>query len=256
MIRGKTGVIYDGSMAQHLCLWDESYPECPERYTSVINRCREMKLLERCEELKPRKATKEEVLMVHTESHYDLLKSTTNCKDEYHLEDLSSNYDAIYIHPTTFDVSLLACGSTIELVDNVLDGKVQNGMAIIRPPGHHAGNSEYNGYCFFNNVAVAAQHAIDNKGVNKVLIVDWDVHHGQGTQRAFYDDPRVLYFSIHRYEHGTFWPNLREGDFDHIGSGAGEGKNINVPLNKVGMTNADYLAIFQQLLLPVALEVR
>lgn len=255
LLRGETGIIYDESMAQHCCLWDSSYPECPERFTWVINRCREMKLFERCKELKPRMATKDEVLTVHTEDLYKLLESTKNYHDEPKMEDLSSHYDAIYIHPTTFDLSLLACGSTIELVDNILDGSIQNGMAIIRPPGHHAMKAEFNGYCFFNNVAVAAQHALDNKGVSKILIVDWDVHHGQGTQRAFYDDPRVLYFSIHRFEHGTFWPNLRESDFDYVGSGAGEGKNINVPLNKVGMTNADYLAIFQQLLLPVALKV-
>lgn len=255
MIRGETGIIYDESMAQHRCLWDESYPECPERFTSVINRCREMKLVERCKELQPRLATKDEILMVHTEEQFDILKSTQNYKDQDSMEELSSRYDAIYIHPTTFDLSLLSCGSTIELVDNILDGKVQNGMAIIRPPGHHAMTAEFNGYCFFNNVAIAAQHALNNRGINRVLIVDWDVHHGQGTQRAFYEDPRVVFFSIHRFEHGTFWPNLRESDFDHIGKGAGEGKNINVPLNKVGMKNEDYLAIFQQLLLPVALEV-
>lgn len=85
--------------------------------------------------------------------------------------------------------------------------------------------------------------------------MDYDVHHGQGTQRMFYDDPRVLYFSIHRYEHGTFWPNLRESDFDYIGEGKGAGYNFNVPLNKIGMTNADYLAIWQQILVPVATEV-
>lgn len=85
--------------------------------------------------------------------------------------------------------------------------------------------------------------------------MDYDVHHGQATQRAFYNDPRVLYFSIHRYEYGAFWPNLRESDFDAIGEGDGKGYNFNVPLNKIGMTNADYLAIWQQLLLPVALEV-
>ena len=215
-----------------------------------------MKLIERCKELKPRLAEKDEILQIHTETHYNLLESTKNCTNEQFLEDLSSNYDAIYIHPSTFDLSLLACGSTIELVDHILEGEVQNGMAIIRPPGHHAMKAEYNGYCFFNNVAVAAQHAMDNKGVKKILIVDWDVHHGQGTQRAFYNDPRIVYFSIHRFEHGTFWPNLRESDFDFVGEGAGEGKNINVPLNKTGMTNADYLAIFQQLLMPVAIEVK
>ena len=255
MIRGETGIIYDESMALHRCLWDDNYPENPERYTSVINRCQEMKLIERCKELKPRMATKEEILMIHSDEHYEILKSTSNYKDQDEMEELSSRYDAIYIHPTTFDLTLLAAGSTIELVDNILEGKVQNGMAVIRPPGHHAMTAEFNGYCFFNNVAVAAQHALDNRGINRILIVDWDVHHGQGTQRSFYDDPRVLYFSIHRFEYGTFWPNLRESDFDYVGTGAGKGRNINVPLNKVGMKNEDYLAIFQQLLLPVALEV-
>lgn len=214
-----------------------------------------MKLLDRCKKLEPRLSTKEEVLSIHTDDHYNLLESTKNVTDEEQLEDLSSHYDAIYIHPTTFDLSLLACGSTIELVDRIIDGDIMNGMAIIRPPGHHAMKAEYNGYCFFNNVAVAAQHAMDSRGLKKILIVDWDVHHGQGTQRAFYDDPRVLYFSIHRFEHGEFWPHLHESDFDYIGRGEGIGHNVNVPLNKVGMTNGDYLAIIQQLLMPIALEV-
>lgn len=156
---------------------------------------------------------------------------------------------------TTFDLSVLAAGSTIELIDNILLNNVHNGMAIIRPPGHHAMKSEFNGYCFFNNVAIAAQLALDKHAVERILIVDWDVHHGQATQRMFYDDPRVLYFSVHRYEHGTFWPNLRESDYDYVGDNDGRGYNFNVPLNRTGMTNADYLAIFQQILLPVAIEV-
>lgn len=149
----------------------------------------------------------------------------------------------------------MAVGSTIELVDKLLLNQCQNGMAIIRPPGHHALKSEFNGYCFFNNVAIAAQHALENRGAKRILIVDWDIHHGQASQRAFYDDPRVLYFSIHRYEHGLFWPNLRESDFDCVGDGAGAGYNFNVPLNQIGMTNGDYLAIWQQILVPVATEV-
>lgn len=91
--------------------------------------------------------------------------------------------------------------------------------------------------------------------MKRILIVDFDVHHGQGTQQMFYNDPRVVYFSIHRYEHGTFWPNLRESDFDYVGEGEGTGYNFNVPLNKTGMTNSDYLAIWQQILMPVAMEV-
>lgn len=173
MIRGRSGVVYDESMTRHFCLWDPNYPECPERFTSVINRCRELKLFDRCVELKPRQATMDEILTVHTSEHFELLKSTRNINDEDQLEDLSSHYDAIFINQSTFDLALLSCGSTIELVDNILDGTIQNGMAIVRPPGHHAMKAEYNGYCFFNNVAVAAKHAINNRGIKKILIVDW-----------------------------------------------------------------------------------
>lgn len=173
MVRGRSGVIYDESMTQHFCLWDQNYPECPERFTSVINRCNELKLFDRCTELKPRLATKNEILSIHTEKHYELLESTRDFNNEDQLEDLSSHYDAIFMNPSTFHLALLACGSTIELVDNILDGNIQNGMAIIRPPGHHAMKAEFNGYCFFNNVAVAAKHALDNKGVKRILIVDW-----------------------------------------------------------------------------------
>lgn len=241
---------------QHFCLWDSNYPECPERYTSVMLRCRELGLIDRCCKLTPRAATKDEILLNHTEEHYQLLAATKGSVDNDKLEDMSSHYDAIYIHPESFDLSLLSCGSTIELVDQILSENIQNGMAIIRPPGHHAMKAEFNGYCFFNNVAVAAKHAIKHhKNVGRVLIVDWDIHHGQGSQRSFYDDPNVLYISIHRFEHGQFWPNLRESDYDYVGAGEGRGRNINVPLNKIGMTNADYLAIFNNLIMPVALEV-
>ncbi|XP_022236180.1 histone deacetylase 10-like, partial [Limulus polyphemus] len=105
-------------------------------------------------------------------------------------------------------------------------------MAIIRPPGHHAMEHKACGFCYFNNVAIAAKYALKHYGLNRILIVDWDVHHGQATQYAFYDDPRVLYFSIHLYEHGAFWPELRESNFDYVGEGSGKGFNINVPLNK------------------------
>lgn len=254
LVRGPTGLVYDEKFAEHRCLWDDGYPECPERFTRVLERCRELKLVERCAVIEPRMASEEEVLTKHTPEQLEILKSTRGSQDVAALEELSSHYDAVFIHPSSYDCSLLSAGSTIELVDAILEGRVQNGMAIIRPPGHHAMKAEYNGYCFFNNVAIAAQHALDKRGLKRILVVDWDIHHGQGTQRMFYDDPRVLYFSIHRYECGTFWPNLRESDFDCIGEGAGLGYNFNVPLNRIGMTNGDYLAIWQQLLLPVALE--
>lgn len=253
-IRGETGVIFDESMAEHKCLWEKNHPERPERFLRIIERCNELQLIERCKRLSARKATKEEILYKHSDEHYNLLESICKKTDENELEDISSRYDSIYFHPSTFDLSLLATGSTIDLVDNILHGNVQNGMAIIRPPGHHAMKAEFNGYCFFNNVSIAAQYALDKYNIKKILIVDWDVHHGQATQRFFYNDPRVLYFSIHRFEHGVFWPNLRESDFDYIGEDSGKGFNFNLPLNEPGMKNTDYLAIFQQILIPVAVE--
>ncbi|OXU23235.1 hypothetical protein TSAR_003178 [Trichomalopsis sarcophagae] len=254
MVRKDTGLVYDESMAEHRCLWDENYPECPERFTRVFQRCKELGLVERCKYITPRSAEYSELLLKHTPAHIEILKSTEGCNNEKKLEDLSSKYDAIYFHPSTYQLSLLATGSTINLVENICKENIQNGMAIIRPPGHHAMKAEYCGYCFFNNVAIAAEVALKNNLAKRILIVDWDVHHGQATQQMFYNDPRVVYFSIHRYENGEFWPNLRESNYHYIGDGPGEGYNFNIPLNETGMTNSDYIAIFQQVLLPMAYE--
>ncbi|KAI5754266.1 hypothetical protein M8J77_007296 [Diaphorina citri] len=254
LIMKPTGIIYDDSMTQHVCLWDPNYPECPERYSRVMQRCKELGLVQRCKFIQPREATQEEILKKHTIEQIELLATTEGSTDVDALEQLSSHYDAIYIHPSSYKLSLLSAGSTIELVDNICRGEIKNGMAVIRPPGHHAMKSEYCGYCFFNNVALAAQHALDNTSVSRVLIVDWDVHHGQATQQMFYNDNRVVYFSIHRYEHGTFWPNLRESEYDHIGEGIGKGYNFNIPLNKTHMKDADYMAVFHQVLLPMVAE--
>ncbi|XP_018305057.1 histone deacetylase 6 isoform X2 [Mycetomoellerius zeteki] len=254
MIRKETGLVFDRNMAEHECIWDPNYPECPARFTRVLQRCEELGLVQRCKLIEPRRATENELLSKHSQKQIDILKATDGSTDSENLELLSSKYDCVYIHPSTYKLSLLAVGSTINLVESVCKGEIQNGMAIIRPPGHHAMKSEYCGYCFFNNVALAAEKALSSNLANRILIVDWDVHHGQATQQMFYNDPRVVYFSIHRYEHGEFWPNLRESDFHYIGEELGEGYNFNVPLNKTGMTNADYIAIFQQVLLPMAYE--
>ncbi|XP_012058675.1 PREDICTED: LOW QUALITY PROTEIN: histone deacetylase 6 [Atta cephalotes] len=255
MTRKETGLVFDQSMAEHECIWDPNYPECPARFTRVLQRCEELGLMQRCKLIEPRCATENELLSKHSQKQIDILKTTTDdSMDSENLELLSSKYDCVYIHPSTYRLSLLAVGSTINLVESVCKSEIQNGMAIIRPPGHHAMKSEYCGYCFFNNVALAVEKALSSDLANRILIVDWDVHHGQATQQMFYNDPRVVYFSIHRYEHGEFWPNLRESDFHYIGDELGEGYNFNVPLNKTGMTNADYIAIFQQVLLPMAYE--
>lgn len=109
-------------------------------------------------------------------------------------------------------------------------------------------------YCFFNNVAIAAAHCLKNHNLSRILIVDWDVHHGQATQQAFYNDKRVLYASIHRYECGAFWPELIESNYNFIGEQKGRGFNINIPINETGLCDTDYLAIWHNVLLPVFYE--
>lgn len=249
-----TGLIYDERMAEHLSLWDSQHPERPERLTASYQRCVDYGLVDRCFRIPARMAEEADILPLHEPALVEQLKNTHGETDADALEALCTRFDSIYIHPRTYELALLAAGCTKDLVTAVVQGKVRNGMALVRPPGHHAIRNEYCGYCFFNNVALAAKHAVDDLHLKRVLIVDWDVHHGQATQYAFYEDPRVLYFSVHRYEHGEFWPELRESDFPYVGKGAGAGYNINVPLNQVGLGDADYLAIWHQLLLPVAYE--
>ncbi|XP_045219310.2 polyamine deacetylase HDAC10 isoform X3 [Macaca fascicularis] len=185
---------------------------------------------------------------------YVSLVRKTQVLGEEELQALSGQFDAIYFHPSTFHCARLAAGAGLQLVDAVLTGAVQNGLALVRPPGHHSQRAAANGFCVFNNVAIAAAHAKQKHGLHRILIVDWDVHHGQGIQYLFEDDPSVLYFSWHRYEHGRFWPFLRESDADAVGRGQGLGFTVNLPWNQVGMGNADYVAAFLHLLLPLAFE--
>ncbi|XP_077437825.1 protein deacetylase HDAC6 isoform X4 [Vanacampus margaritifer] len=200
----------------------------------------------------PRAATEEELLLVHTKNYIELMKST-QMMSETELRQLSDKYDSIYIHPETFQVSVLAVGSVLQLVDQVLT-ELRNGFAVIRPPGHHAQSNEANGFCIFNNVAIAARYAQNKHKVKRVLIVDWDVHHGQGVQYVFQEDPSVLYMSVHRFEQGAFWPHLPDSDNTFVGSAPAEGRNINLAWTTAGKSDADYMCAFQQLLLPVAYE--
>uniref|UniRef100_A0A671XFX7 Protein deacetylase HDAC6 n=1 Tax=Sparus aurata TaxID=8175 RepID=A0A671XFX7_SPAAU len=179
---------------------------------------------------------------------------STQMMTESELHTLSEKYDSVYIHPESFQVAVLAVGSVLQLVDRVVTSEIRNGFAVIRPPGHHAQSNESNGFSLFNNVAIAARYARTRHSVSRVLIVDWDVHHGQGIQYLFQEDPSVLYFSVHRYEGGSFWPHLPESDSQFVGSGRAEGTNVNLPWNQTRMTDADYITAFQQLLLPVAHE--
>jgi acetoin utilization deacetylase AcuC-like enzyme len=148
----------------------------------------------------------------------------------------------------SFDAALLAAGSAMALADAVIDGSIDCGFAAVRPPGHHAEADRAMGFCFFNNVAVVAEHLRRRHGLERVLIVDWDVHHGNGTQHSFYDDPGVLYASLHQY---PFYPGT--GGAEEIGRNAGAGFTVNCPM-PAGAGNDDYMAAFRDLLLPVARE--
>ncbi|NWR32097.1 HDA10 deacetylase, partial [Tachuris rubrigastra] len=227
--------------------------EVPERLSSSYEQLKCYHLVERCVHVPAREGSEEEILLVHSSEHLEVAKSTQTMNEE-ELKRVSENYDAFFFHPTTYRCARLAVGATLQLVDAVMSGKGRNGIALVRPPGHHSQRNAANGFCLFNNVAIAAEYAKLKYGLERILIVDWDVHHGQGTQYIFEEDPSVLYFSWHRYEHQEFWPSLKESDYDAVGLGKGKGFNINLPWNKVGMENSDYLAAFFHVLLPVAFE--
>ncbi|NWW54133.1 HDA10 deacetylase, partial [Pedionomus torquatus] len=227
--------------------------EVPERLSSSYEQLKRYHLVERCVHVPVREGTEEEILLVHSLEHLEVAKSTQTMNEE-ELKRVSGHYDAFFFHPNTYRCARLAVGATLQLVDAVMSGKVCNGMALVRPPGHHSQRNAANGFCLFNNVAIAAEYAKLKYRLQRILIVDWDVHHGQGIQYLFEEDPSVLYFSWHRYEHQEFWPSLKESDYDAVGLGKGKGFNINLPWNKVGMGNSDYLAAFFHVLLPMAFE--
>ncbi|XP_054476207.1 polyamine deacetylase HDAC10 [Anoplopoma fimbria] len=250
-----TALIYDEEMTKYKLLWID--PACkievPERLTVSHDALIKTGLADRCVSVPVREATEADILLVHSEEYLEAVKKTPYMTLE-DLKEFTLQYGDVYFHPNIYHCAKLAAGATLQLVDSVLTGKVRNGMALVRPPGHHSLRSAASGFCVFNNVAIAARYAKQKYGIKRVLIVDWDVHHGQGVQYCFEDDPSVLYFSWHRFEHQKFWPNLKDSDYDIVGKEKGAGFNVNVPWNKVGMKNSDYLSVFLHVLLPIAYE--
>jgi acetoin utilization deacetylase AcuC-like enzyme len=155
-----------------------------------------------------------------------------------------------YLGARSYDAALLAAGGTVELIRAVVSGRVDNGIALVRPPGHHAMAARGMGFCLFNNIAVAARAALDELGMTRVLIEDWDVHHGNGTQDIFYDSPQVFFFSTHQYPH---YPGT--GRWTDTGAGPGRGYTANVPLS-AGVGDAGLRRIFAEILEPLAERFR
>ncbi|XP_032228766.2 histone deacetylase 6 isoform X1 [Nematostella vectensis] len=249
----RTGLVYDDRMKRHVNIWDKNHSEVPDRIGRPYEKHKEYGLLDRCYKIPSRHATEEDLLCLHSKEHIDKMKSTKDMKPR-DLFNLGEEYDSIYMSKDVYDCALLSCGCTLAAVEHVATNKVQNAVAIVRPPGHHADADSAMGYCFFNNVAIAAKLAQQRWGMQRILIVDWDIHHGNGTQNLFESDPSVLYFSLHRYDHANFYPFSAQANYDIVGKGQGKGFNVNVPWNKSHIGDADYIAAFQQILLPIAYE--
>jgi acetoin utilization deacetylase AcuC-like enzyme len=153
--------------------------------------------------------------------------------------------------PESYNVALAASGACVAAVDAVLKGDDRTALCLVRPPGHHATPTRAMGFCLFNNIALAAAHAKKQHGLTRVLIIDWDVHHGNGTQDIFYEDPEVMFYSIHRY--GRFYPGT--GAADETGKGRGEGFTLNVPV-KFGTPRKDYHDLFTKALEKAADKIK
>ena len=178
----------------------------------------------------------EQLLRVHEPDHITLIRETAGRAVALDPDTFTS--------PETYDVACLAAGAACQAVDHVLDKPGRTAMAVVRPPGHHAERAKAMGFCFFNNIAVAAAHA-RARGLSRVAVVDYDVHHGNGTQWTFYDDPSVLYISSHQY---PYYPGT--GAASDTGTGKGAGFTVNLPL-EAGGTDADYERVYQRVAVPV-----
>jgi histone deacetylase 6 len=167
-------------------------------------------------------------------------------------EDLVHLSGDTFANKYTSDAAHVATGCILDLTEKVIKKELDNGFAFVRPPGHHAEVDDMMGFCLFNNVAIAARYAQVHLGVKKVLILDWDVHHGNGTQHIFQEDPTVLYMSVHKGGH--FYPGT--GRVFEVGSGTGEGMTVNVPFLASGMGDADYYTCFKYVFMPIAKEFK
>ncbi len=219
------------------------HPESQERLFAIVDMLRETKLLEEVVRIEPRNATKDEITLVHDPKYFDLIQSTKGKLRVFLDADTSTC-------PVSFDAAVRAAGGMVVAIDSVLKREVDMAFPIVRPPGHHAEKDRAMGFCLFNNVAIGAAYANKFKGTNRILIADWDLHHGNGTQNMFYNSSEVLYFSTHQY---PYYPGT--GGATEIGSESGTGYTINVPLSP-GMGDKEYMKIFFRILKPVIEQYR
>jgi acetoin utilization deacetylase AcuC-like enzyme len=234
----KVGIIYDDYFLEHKPFY--SHPENPNRLIAIVETLKKYGLWDRLKKIDiddVEYAEVEELLhKVHSEDHIKMVESL---KGHY------GNIDAdTYYSPETSSVAFRAAQASVKAVEEVMKGRTERVFVLARPPGHHATFSEAMGFCFFNNAAVSAEKA-KSMGAERVLIVDFDVHHGNGTQEIFWKRDDVLYFSSHRY---PFYPGT--GRFDEIGEGKGKGYTVNLPLPR-GLSDGEYAKLYEEVLVPV-----
>jgi acetoin utilization deacetylase AcuC-like enzyme len=236
-----TGLVFDDVYLGHLA-GDTGHPERPERLLAIRDALEKAGQLKRLQAISPRRITDQELTLVHKPSYVALVRrELSNLQGPREL----STGDTLAT-PGSLRAAEFAAGGVLNAVDAVMAGKVKNAFAAVRPPGHHATPDRGMGFCIFNNVAIAARYLQKKHGIKRVLIVDWDYHHGNGTQDIFYNDGSVFYFSTHHY--GAY-PGT--GSAAETGAGAGAGKILNVPMPP-GAGDAQFLQVFEQKLVPAA----
>ncbi len=229
----RTALIYDPRFLEHQTA---DSPECPQRLTAILQSLQtHPSLWESLQKIPPRMADEEDILRCHTPALLNRIKTLTPTDERFVMLDPDT-----VISKASYDIARLAAGSTFNAIDAIFANQLDNAFALIRPPGHHATHAEAMGFCLFNNAAIAARYAQAHHGVKNILIIDWDVHHGNGTQDIFYDDDSVFYFSLHEF---PFYPGT--GAQTEIGSDAGTGTTLNIPL-AAGTSAAMYRKAFQQ----------
>ncbi len=224
------------------CLLHNTGPHHPERASrleAILRRLKATKLIESLLvfEPEPQGSETEWIRAVHTGEYIDFIKAVSK-KTFYNLDP-----DTV-VSEGTFEAALSAVTCILKGVELIMENNAENGFCAIRPPGHHAFSDKGSGFCIFNNVTIAARYLQKKYNLSKILILDWDLHHGNGTQQIFYEYPSVLYISLHLY---PYYPGT--GSEDEIGEGKGRGFNLNIPM-QAGSTDKEYLNVFDNIILP------
>lgn len=237
----RTGIVKDARYFRHET--SVFHPESAKRLEAIYKMLDAPDMKDKFTLIEPTSATLEEIGMIHEEWYIEAVARTAGKAHTYLDPDTETS-------PESYETARLAVGGFNNAIDAVVRGDVRNAFAFVRPPGHHAEADRAAGFCLFNNVAIGAMHGIQKHQMKRVLVVDWDLHHGNGTQHSFYEDPRIIYFSTHQY---PYYPGT--GSLQEIGRGAGKGYTINVPL-RTGPGDNEFVKIFRTILHPVALEFR